>query len=132
MTISSFLKVVSPVYWLCSPTDIFFWNFLLVMKYHILLSYLIFYFKLSSSDEISYGVLAYRDLRLSSSHGFVQDIQLNICVRKRKERKHKFMCRNRFPLLIMVVSIPIRIVVSYDFTILPKPTDTYREGILIW
>jgi hypothetical protein len=32
----------------------------------------------------------------------------------------------------MVVSIPIRILVSYDFTILPRPVDTYRDGILIW
>jgi hypothetical protein len=32
----------------------------------------------------------------------------------------------------MVVSIPIRIVLSYDFMILPQPTDTYRDGILIW
>jgi hypothetical protein len=44
-------------------------------------------------------------------------------------------------LVIMVVSIPIRIVVSYNFTILPQLTDTYlsvkktdkyRDGILIW
>jgi hypothetical protein len=33
---------------------------------------------------------------------------------------------------IMVVSIPICIVVSYDFTILLQLTDTYRDVILIW
>jgi hypothetical protein len=36
------------------------------------------------------------------------------------------------PLRSMVVSIPIHIVVSYEFMILPQPTDTYRDGILIW
>jgi hypothetical protein len=32
----------------------------------------------------------------------------------------------------MIVSIPIRIIVSYDFTIILQPIDTYRDGILIW
>jgi hypothetical protein len=32
---------------------------------------------------------------------------------------------------IMIVSIPIRILLSYDFTILPRSIDTYRDGILI-
>jgi hypothetical protein len=32
----------------------------------------------------------------------------------------------------MVVSIPIRILVSYDFMILSQSIDTYRDGILIW
>jgi hypothetical protein len=32
----------------------------------------------------------------------------------------------------MVVSIPICILVSYDFTILPRKNDTYHDGILIW
>jgi hypothetical protein len=32
----------------------------------------------------------------------------------------------------LVVSISIRILVSYDFTILSRPIDTYRDGILIW
>jgi hypothetical protein len=35
-------------------------------------------------------------------------------------------------LIIMVISIPIRILVSYDFTILSRPIDTHRDGILIW
>jgi hypothetical protein len=32
----------------------------------------------------------------------------------------------------MVVSIPICILVSYKFTILPQLMDTYRDDILIW
>jgi hypothetical protein len=32
----------------------------------------------------------------------------------------------------MVVSILTRIIVSYDFTILPWQIDTYHDGILIW
>jgi hypothetical protein len=32
----------------------------------------------------------------------------------------------------MVISIPIHIVVSYDFTILLWPIDTYHDDILIW
>jgi hypothetical protein len=32
----------------------------------------------------------------------------------------------------MVVNIPIRILVSYDSTILLWLNDTYRDGILIW
>jgi hypothetical protein len=32
----------------------------------------------------------------------------------------------------MIVSIPIRIIVSYDFMIILQPIDTYRDGILIW
>jgi hypothetical protein len=31
-----------------------------------------------------------------------------------------------------ILSQPIRILVSYDFTILSWPIDTYRDGILIW
>jgi hypothetical protein len=34
--------------------------------------------------------------------------------------------------MAMVVSISIRILVCYDFTILPRSIDTYRDGILIW
>jgi hypothetical protein len=32
---------------------------------------------------------------------------------------------------VMVVCILIHIIVSYDFMILPRPTNTYRDGILI-
>jgi hypothetical protein len=35
-------------------------------------------------------------------------------------------------LIIMVLSIPIRILVSYDSTILLCLNDTYRDGTLIW
>jgi hypothetical protein len=38
---------------------------------------------------------------------------------------------SRYVVIPMVVSIPICIVVSYDFTILPWPIDMYRDGILI-
>jgi hypothetical protein len=46
-------------------------------------------------------------------------------------KKESYANKN-FLVAIMVVIIPIRILVSYDFTILLWSIDTYRDGILIW
>jgi hypothetical protein len=46
----------------------------------------------------------------------------------------KSCCNHHCPntVVIMVITIPIHILVSYDFTILLRLIDTYRDGILIW